>query len=182
MLAVIGCGQETPEPTPVPTATPTPAPTSTPTATPTPVPPTPTPTPTATPEFEPAPVILPSDPVPSVTPAALLDLTFAEQLEAIALRVNATRDLSSEDSVVEHEFLTETELSDLVLELFEEDREDIGKEEELFKVFGILRPDQDLYEILTGLYTGGVSLVSTGPRRTSSISWAGPTTSVPTRR
>ena len=156
VLAVIGCGQETPEPTPIPTATTTPAPTSTPTATPTPVPPTPTPTPTATPEFVPTPVILPSDPVPSVTPAALMDLTFAEQLEAIALRVNATRDLSSEDSVVEHEFLTETELSDLVLELFEEDREDIEKEEELFKVFGILRPDQDLYEILTGLYTGGV--------------------------
>ena len=158
VLAVIACGPEAPEPTPIPTPipTPTPAPTSTPTATPTPVPPTPTPTPTAVPEFVPAYVILPSDPVPSVTPAPLMDLTFPERLEAIGLRVNAIRDLSSEDSVVEHELFTEEELSDLVLELFEEDREDIEKEEELFKVFGILRPDQDLYEILTGLYTGGV--------------------------
>ena len=85
-----------------------------------------------------------------------MDLTFPERLEAIGLRVNAMRDLSSEDSVVEHELLTEEELSDLVLELFEEDREDIEKEEELFKVLGILRGEQDLYEILTGLYTGGV--------------------------
>ena len=104
----------------------------------------------------PAAVILPSDPVPSVTPAPLKDLPFDERLEAIGLRVNAIRDLSSEDSVVEHELLTEQELSDLVLELFEEDREDIKEEEELFKVFGILRPEQDLYEILTALYTGGV--------------------------
>ena len=154
--AVIACGQEAPEPTPVPTPIPTPAPTSTPTATPTPVPPTATPTPTATPEFVPAPVILPLGPVPSVTPAPLRDMTFPERLEAIGLRVNAIRDLSSEDSEVEHELLTEEELSDLVLELFEEDREDIEKEEELFKVLGILRGEQDLYEILTGLYTGGV--------------------------
>ena len=156
VLAAIACGQATPTPTPVPTTTPTPAPTATATPTPTPAPPTPTPTPTPTPVFVPAPVILPSGPVPSVTPAALMDLTFPERLEAIGLRVNATRDLSSEDSVVEHELLTEQELSDLVLELFEEDREEIDKEEELFKVFGILRADQDLYEILTGLYTGGV--------------------------
>lgn len=104
----------------------------------------------------PAAVILPADPAPSVTPAPLKDLPFDERLEAIGLRVNAIRDLSSEDSVVEHELLTEQELSDLVLKLFEEDREDIKKEEELFKVFGILRPEQDLYEILTALYTGGV--------------------------
>ena len=156
VLAAIACGQATPTPTPVPTSTPTPAPTATPTPTPTPVPPTLTPTPTPTPTFVPASVILPSDPVPSVTPAPLKDLPFPERLEAIALRVNATRDLSSEDSVVEHELLTEQELSDLVLDLFEEDREDIEKEEELFKVFGILRPDQDLYQILTNLYTGGV--------------------------
>lgn len=154
--ASIACGQATPTPTPVPTSTPTPAQTATPTATPTAVPPTPTPAPTATPTFVPATVILPSDPAPSVTPAPLKDLPFNERLEAIALRVNATRDLSSEDSVVEHELLTEQELSDLVLELFEEDREDIKKEEELFKVFGIMRPEQDLYEILTALYTGGV--------------------------
>ncbi len=158
--ASIACGQATPTPTPVPTPLPTststPAPTATPTATPTPVPPTPTPAPTATPTFVPADLILPSDPVPSVTPAPLKDLSFPERLEAIGLRVNAIRDLSSEDSVVEHELLTEQELSDLVLELFEEDREDIKKEEELFKVFGILRPEQDLYEILTALYTGGV--------------------------
>ena len=158
VLAVIACGQEAPEPTPVPTPVPTatPAPTSTPAPTPTPVPPTPTPTPTATPEFVPAPVILPSDPRVSVTPAPLMDLTFPERLEAIGLRVIATRDLSGEDSEVEHEFLTDAELSDLVLELFEEDREEIEKEGELFKVLGIMRPDQDLYQILTDLYTGGV--------------------------
>ena len=156
VLASFACGQGTPTPTPVPTSTPTPAPTATPAPTPTPLPPTQTPTPTPTPTFVPAAVILPSDPVPSVTPAPLKDLPFPERLEAIGLRVNAILDLSSEDSVVEHELLTEQELSDLVLELFEEDRDDIGQEEELFKVFGILRPEQDLYEILTGLYTGGV--------------------------
>ncbi len=156
VLASIACGQATPTPTPVPTLTHTPAPTATATATPTPVPPTPTPTPIPTPTFAPATVILPSDPAPIVTPAPLKYLPFDERLEAIALRVNATRDLSSEDSVVEHELLTEQELTELVLELFEEDREDIEKEEELFKIFGILRPEQDLYEILTGLYTGGV--------------------------
>ena len=158
LIISLACGRAAQEPTPVPTPipTPSPAPTSTPTVTPTPVPPTPTPTPTAVPEFVPAPVILPSDPVPSVTPAPLMDLTFPERLEAIGLRVNATRDLSSEDSVIEHELFTEEELSDLVLELFEEDREDIEQEEELFKVLGILRGDQDLYEILTGLYTGGI--------------------------
>ena len=156
VLAAIACGQATPTPTPVPTSTPTPAPTAAPAPTPTPVPPTPTPIPTPTPTFVPDDVILPSDPVPSVTPWPLMDLTFPERLEAIALRVNAIRDLSSGDSVVEHELLTEQELSDLVLKLFEEDREDIEKEEELFKVFGILRPEQDLYEILTALYTGGV--------------------------
>ena len=158
VLAAVACGPEAVEPTPAPTPTPIPAPTptSTPAPTPTPVPPTPTPTPTAAPDFVPAPVILPSDPVPNVTPAPLLDLTFAERLEAVALRVNATRDLSSEGSEVEHEFLTEAELSDLVLELFEEDREEIEEEGELFKVLGIMRPDQDLYQILTDLYTGGV--------------------------
>ena len=146
VVVISACGGEA-EPTPVPpTPTPTvlPSPTSEPTATPLPVP-------TPAPTFVPPAVILPT-PVPAeptATPTSSESLS--RKLDAIALRTASVRGLSF-DSPVEREIVNPEEAMALLIENFEEDRDDIEDEEALLITLGAIEEDVDLYELLLDIY------------------------------
>jgi hypothetical protein len=164
LTVVVACADssgETPEPTattvatssPEPVSSPTPQP---PTSTPTPLPPpTSTPTPEPTPIFEPAAVILPTAIVPLGTPTPMAGDPRDRELDAVELRVNVIRELSSKGPV-DREFIDRDELGDLLLELFEEDREEILEDQKLYSTIGILPKETDLFDLLLGLYGEGV--------------------------
>ncbi len=154
LSASLACGlgvqtAPTPATTPTPTAEPAPAPTHTPVPTPTPIP-----TPTATPTFEPPPVILPHVPPILGTPTPLPGDPLPRLIEAAELKVSALRDLSS-SRVVAKQFMSRGEMAELMRGLFEEDRDDIGKDDALYKALGILPQNADLFDILLGLYSEG---------------------------
>ncbi len=166
LTVAAACSDGAESPTPEPTATPSVIPTTTPSPVPpTPLPPTSTPTPlppptaTLTPEptptFAPAASILPTAVVPLGTPTAMAGDPRDRELDAIEYRVNIIRDLSSKRSV-EREFFGRAELRDLLLELFEEDREEILKDQKLYATIGILPRETDLFDLLLGLYGEGV--------------------------
>ena len=161
LTVAVACGDssgETPEPTattssPEPILSPTPQP---PTSTPTPLPPpTFTSTPEPTPIFEPAAVILPTAVVLLGTPTPMAGDPRDRELDAIELRVNIIRELTSQRSV-DREFFDRDELRDLLLELFEEDREEILEDQKLYSTIGILPKETDLFDLLLGLYGEGV--------------------------
>ena len=166
LTVAVACGDssgETPEPTAttaaIPSATPEPVPSPTPqppTSTPTPLPPpTFTPTPEPTPIFEPAAVILPTAVVPLGTPTPMAGDPRDRELDAIELQVSIIRELTSQRPV-EREFFDRDQLRDLLLELFEEDREEILEDQKLYSTIGILPKETDLFDLLLGLYGEGV--------------------------
>jgi hypothetical protein len=168
MTVAVACedsGGETPEPTAtpsaIPSATSSPEPVSSPTpqpptSTPTPLPPpASTPTPEPTPTFEPAAVILPTAVVPLGTPTPMAGDSRDRELDAIEYRVNIIRELTSKRPV-EREFFDRDELRDLLLELFEEEREEILEDQKLYSTIGILPKGTDLFDMLLGLYGEGV--------------------------
>lgn len=168
LTVAVACGDsggETPEPTAtpsaIPSATSSPEPVSSPTpqpptSTPTPLPPpASTPTPEPTPTFEPAAVILPTAVVPLGTPTPMAGDSRDRELDAIEYRVNIIRELTSKRPV-EREFFDRDELRDLLLELFEEDREEILEDQKLYSTIGILPKETDLFDLLLGLYGEGV--------------------------
>ena len=146
-----------PSPTPLPTPSPDNTPTATPppTITPTPVPPTATPTPEPTPTFALTPVILPTAGVVLGTPTPLPGDPLTLHLEAVQLRVNVLRELTSQRPV-DREFVTRDDLGVLLLELFEEDREEILQDQKLYATLGILEKGTALFDLLLGLYSEGV--------------------------
>ena len=148
-----------PEPTATPSAIPSATPSPAPETTPTPLPPTSTPTATQTPEptptFAPAAVILPTDVVHFGTATPMAGDPRDRELDAIEYRVNIIRELSSKRPV-EREFFDRDELGDLLLELFEEDREEILEDQKLYSTIGILPKGTDLFDLLLGLYGEGV--------------------------
>ena len=161
LTVAVACGDssgETPEPTattssPEPILSPTPQP---PTSSPTPLPPpTFTSTPEPTPIFEPAAVILPTAVVLLGTPTPMAGDPRDRELDAIELRVKIIRELTSQRSV-DREFFDRDELRDLLLELFEEDREEILEDQKLYSTIGILPKETDLFDLLLGLYGEGV--------------------------
>jgi hypothetical protein len=143
----------TPLPTPMPVDTPTT--TSPPTATPTPAPPTATVTPEPAPTFVPTPAILPTAGVVFGTPTPLPGDPITLILEAVQLRVNVVRELTSQRPV-ERQFINRDELGVLLIELFEEDREEILEDQKLYATLGILDKGTDLFDLLLGLYSEGV--------------------------
>ena len=161
LLAATACARDdtpTPVPTvdPTPTATPVPSPTPSPVSTPKPTPPpTATPTPEPTPTFVSAPVILPTATFPFGTPTPLPGDPLSWMLDGIELRVNVLRDLSSQRAV-DRELITRGELGKLLLEIFEEEREEILRDQRLYATLGILQKGTDLFDLLLGLYGEGV--------------------------
>ena len=146
VVVISACGGEA-EPTPVP---PTPTPTVLPSPTPKPTAP-PFPSPTPAPTFVPPAVILPT-PVPAeptATPTSSESLS--RKLDAIALRTASIRGLSF-DSPVEREIVDPEEARVLLIENFEEDRDDIEDEEALLITLGAIEEDVDLYELLLDIY------------------------------
>ena len=135
-------------PSPVPTPTPTPAPTATPV-------PTETPTPEPTPTFEPEPMILPTAEVGVGTPTPLPGDPLSLTLDGLELRINVIRDLSTMRPV-EREFLDRDELAALLGQLFEEDREEILRDQLLYATLGILEEGVSLFDVLLTLYGEGV--------------------------
>ena len=168
LLLLVACAEQEPGtqaetgPTPVAAATvalltPTPTPVAPPTAVPTAAPPTRTPsaTPVPSPTFDPGPVILPTVEIPTKTPPAELEEPLERTLDGIALRVNVLRELSSIRGV-DRSFITRDDLSIRLKGLFEEERDEILKTQQLYATLGILSKDTDLYELLLGLYSEGV--------------------------
>ena len=146
VVVISACGGEA-EPTPVP---PTPTPTVLPSPTPKPTA-TPFPSPTPAPTFVPPAVILPT-PVPAeptATPTSSESLS--RKLDAIALRTASIRGLSFA-SPVEREIVDPEEARVLLIENFEEDRDDIEDEEALLITLGAIEEDVDLYELLLDIY------------------------------
>ena len=146
VVVISACGGEA-EPTPVP---PTPTPTVLPSPTPKPTA-TPFPSPTPAPTFVPPAVILPT-PVPAeptATPTSSESLS--RKLDAIALRTASIRGLSF-DSPVEREIVDPEEARVLLIENFEEDRDDIEDEEALLITLGAIEEGVDLYELLLDIY------------------------------
>ena len=145
----------TPTATPTIEPSPTPEPTATPTATLTPLPPTPTATPEPTPTFSPGTVILPT-PVPrSPTATPELEDPVARQMDALGLRINVLRGLSSLEPV-QRTFISREQMAGRVLNSLDESRERLEDTERLYKVLGMLSEEQDLYEIRLSLLTEGV--------------------------
>ena len=144
VVVISACGGDV-DPTPVP-------PTPTPTVLPSPTPkPTPTPAPTPAPAFVPPAVILPT-PVPAeptATPTS--SELLSRRLDAIALVTASIRGLSF-DSPVEREIVDPEEAMALLIENFEEDRDDIEDEEALLITLGAIEEDVDLYDLLLDIY------------------------------
>ena len=135
--------------TPTPTRTPTPEPTSTLTPTPTPTPKMPTPTPT----FSPGAVILPTVEIPlrTPTPTPSAEKLLARKLDAIGFRTSILRELSARGPV-ERAFITKDELRAMTVEDMEEDRDETLLTEKLYKVLGILEPNTDLLDLISGVF------------------------------
>ena len=108
-----------------------------------------------TPTFDPGEVILPILEVPIPTPPALADNPLEMTLDGIDLRVNVLRQLTSLRPV-SRQFVTREKLRDLLLEEFEEDREDIAADQRLYVALGILDQDADLFGLFLDLYGEGV--------------------------
>ena len=149
----------TPEPPPtrppVSTSTPTPSPplTHSVTATPTPTPPTPTVAPTPT--FSPGAVILPTVAIPTRTPAPADADPLVEKLDSISIRASALRNLYLLRPV-DREIITREELTQRLLEDFEEDRDEIYESQELYITLGIMAEHTDYFDLLLNLYGEGV--------------------------
>ena len=165
LLFLAACDSEEPSASPL-AASPTPAaaalsvpPTPTPTPLSQPTAGVPTQTPTSTPEpvatFAPGPVILPTVAVLTATPTTVPDDPLTRTLAGIGLRVNVIRELISR-RVTERHFVSREDLGTLLLEYFEEDREEIDQAQRLYATLGIVEQDTDLYELLLGLYSEGV--------------------------
>ena len=149
----------TPEPSPptVPptsTSTPTPKPTPIPSVTATPTP-TPTPTVTPTPTFSPGAVILPTVGIPTRTPVPAHVDPLVQELDNISTRTSALRTLYLLRSV-DREIITREELSQRLLEDFEEDRDEIYESQELYITLGVLAEDTNYFDLLLDLYGEGV--------------------------
>ena len=69
--------------------------------------------------------------------------------------MNVLRELSSIQGV-DRSFITRDDLSIRLKGLFEEDRDEILKTQQLYATLGIVSKDTDLYELLLGLYSEGV--------------------------
>lgn len=146
VVVLSACGGDA-EPTPTP---PTPTPTVLPSPTPRPTA-TPVPAHTPAPTFVPPPVILPT-PVPAeptATPTSSEQLS--RKLDAIALRTASVRGLSF-DALVEREIVDGEEARALLAENFEEDRDDIEKEEALLATLGAIEEEVVLYDLLLDIY------------------------------
>ena len=80
---------------------------------------------------------------------------LSETLDNLGYRASLLRSLFSLRAI-EREFLTRQQLSERLLDDFDEDREDIFKYQELYKALGILEQDDDLFDILLAMYSEGV--------------------------
>ena len=163
---VAGCGGAespaaatvTPEPaaTLASAETPTPVPSPSPTAT---ASPTGTPSPTFTPEpsptFTPPIVILPTVPVPTLTPTPESGPGSDTKLDAIGLRVNVLRGLSTERPIA-RELVTKGELANHLRFQLEEDRQDFEEMQQLYVTLGVVDRQADLYDLFLTLYGAGV--------------------------
>ncbi len=144
-------------------STPTPPPSSaaslvgeaasaTPTAT---APPAPGPSATTRPAFDPGPVILPTVAIPTPTPTPVPDHPQATLLDNLARQTTIVRNLFAQKHI-EREFITRKQLQDRFAALLEKDREDIAKDEALYRALGVLTPESDLYGLLLAMYGEGV--------------------------
>ena len=98
---------------------------------------------------------MPTVPVPTATPPPEPEDPFERKLEGISLRVNTLRDLSSERSV-DRQFITREAAATRLGELFEEDRDEIAKDQRLYTTIGVIEKNTDLFELSLGLYSEGV--------------------------
>lgn len=125
---------------------------ATPTAT---APPAPAPSATVTLAFDPGPVILPTVAIPTRTPTPVPDHPQATLLDNLARQTAMVRNLFAQKRI-EREFITRKQLRERLAALLEKDREDIAKDEALYRALGVLAPESDLYGLLLALYGEGV--------------------------
>ena len=143
---------------PTATRTPEPSPTPTPPPSPTPEPTqTPTPTRTATPEptFSPPPVILPTVPVPTLPPPGQSEVTVEDKLDAVGLRINVLRELSTERPI-DREIVSRSAMATKLQGLFDEDLEEFETTQQLYSTLGVVLRGTDLYGLVLALYSEGV--------------------------
>ncbi len=172
MFFVVACGDTAPDPptqstaaaspsataqgraqTPVPTNTAAPRPTMTPVPGPT-MTPVPAPTPEPSPTFAPGAVILPTVAISS--PTAVTTDPLMQSLDAAGLLASTLRDLALSHPL-DREFITREELQVRLREEFEEETDEIYKEQELYATLGILEEETDYYELLLTMYGEGVT-------------------------
>ena len=167
LLLANGCSDEgapaaaPPSPTPAnaeplaslassPSPSPSPSPTPSPTATPSPAH-----TPEPAPTFSPGSAILPTMVASTPTPMPNAEDTLSRRLDAIGLRINVLRELSS-TRPIDREFITREQLAVNLRQLFDEDLDEFDKQQRLYTTLGILDEGVDLYELHLGLYGEGV--------------------------
>lgn len=80
---------------------------------------------------------------------------LSEALDTLGDRASLVRSLFSRQ-IIERRFLTRQQLSERLLEDFEEDREEVLKFEELYEALGILDPDESLFDIFLAMHSEGV--------------------------
>ena len=114
--------------------------------------------PKPTPVFEPPTIILPTPIIKLGTPTPLPGDRIQRLLRSVELRTSALRDLSKKKSF-NLELIDREKLRDVLIEIFEEDRQKINNNEALYRAMGIISPQNSLIELLLSLYTvGGLGL------------------------
>ena len=107
-----------------------------------------------TPTFDPGEAILPT--VALSTPTATPELSdFESGLKEIESRIIAARMLFSLRPVAK-EFISREELTDHLVRKLDEERQELARKGQLYKVMGIIESDVDLYDLYLGLYQEGV--------------------------
>ena len=114
--------------------------------------------PKPTPVFEPPTIILPTPIIKLGTPTPLSGDRIQRLLRSVELRTSALRDLSKKKSF-NLELIDRENFRDILIEIFEEDRQKINNNEALYRAMGIISPQNRLIELLLSLYTvGGLGL------------------------
>ena len=114
--------------------------------------------PKPTPVFEPPTIILPTPIIKLGTPTPLSGDRIQRLLRSVELRTSALRDLSKKKSF-NLELIDRENFRDVLIEIFEEDRQKINNNEALYRAMGIISPQNSLIELLLSLYTvGGLGL------------------------
>lgn len=110
------------------------------------------------PVFEAPSIILPTPIINVGTPTPLPGDRVERLLRSVQLRTSALRDLSKKESF-NLELVDREKFRDVLMEIFEEDRQKINNNEAIYRAMGIISPQNSLIELLLSLYTvGGLGL------------------------